>query len=115
MSWYDPPEYPFQKAAEEIDSRGLFGLYEYDAEAEKIINYDRIPDEFGSKEEMTKLYDSIVEDEPEAADKYIVIELSFDACCEMAESEYEDALEAHYDYKYHAEKESQPCDYDDYY
>jgi hypothetical protein len=115
MSRIDPPEYAFQSQAEKIFDRGLYGIYDVDEATGKIVDYWRIPDDYGSKEQMQELYDSIIEDWPERADTLTIEELSWDACCDMAESEHEDALESYYDYKYHAEKESQPSDYDDYY
>jgi hypothetical protein len=117
-SWYDPPEYRFQKQAEEIDSKGLWGLYEADPKTGKILRDWEIPDLVGTREEVEAQYNAIMqdyEDDEDYKNSWVAMELTFDTCCTMAESEYEDALEAHYDYKYHAEKESQPCDYDDYY
>jgi hypothetical protein len=64
---------------------------------------------------MRRLYDEKAAETPEYKSCYTLMPLTFDTCCEMAENEYEYGLEDYYDYKYHAEKESQPCDYDDYY
>jgi len=96
-SYYDPPEYGLQKWAEEVFERGLYGLYEVNPETGKIINYDKVPDEIGAQDEIQSLYDSIVEDEPEASKRYAVQELSFEACCDIAESE---ANEDYYDDSY---------------
>jgi hypothetical protein len=93
-SYYDPPEYSFQKQAENVFERGLYGLYDVDPETGDIINYDRVPDSIGTQEEIQSLYASIVKDEPEASKRYIVAELSFEACCDIAESE---ANEDYYD------------------
>lgn len=114
-SWYDPPEYGFQKQAEEIFDRNLFGIYRWDSEANKIIDHDRIPDFYGSKEDMESIYNEWVNEDNSCASEYIVTELSFDSCCEMAEAEYEAGLDAYDDYKHDVERESFPCDYDDEY
>lgn len=95
-SWYDPPEYSFQRQAEEVFERGLFGLYERDPETGKTIRPHAIPDDYGTEEEMNRLYESIIADEPEAANVYFVDNLSFEACCDIAESEY-DSYEPDYD------------------
>lgn len=109
-SYYDPPEYSFQKQAELVSERGLYGLYDTDPETGDIIKYDRVPDEIGTQKEIQSLYDSIVEDEPEASKRYIVAELSFEACCDIAESEAEAASEWYDD---EPREPEMPCDYDD--
>ncbi len=91
-SYYDPPEYGLQKQAEEVYERNLFGLYERDADGKTIRPYS-IPDDYGTEEEMNRLYESIIEDDPEAANVYFVDGLSFEACCDIAESEYNEASE----------------------
>lgn len=114
-SWYDPPEYGFQKQAEEIFERNLFGIYKWDNEADKIIDHDLIPEFYGSKKDMETIYNEWVENDRDYASEYVIAELSFESCCELAEAEYEAGLDAYDDYKYDLEREAQPCDYDDYY
>lgn len=113
-SWYDPPEYKFQEQAEKIYDRNLFGIYELDSKNNEIIDYDLIPDEYGTKDAMDIRLKEILEDYPEEAGRYVVERLSFEACCEIAESEYDNAGSYYDDYKYDSWKESQPDDDYDY-
>lgn len=107
-SWYDPPEYEFQRQAEEVQDRHLFGLYEVDPETGKIKRWDKVPDEYGTLEEMQRLYDEMVEEDDPWLDRYVIEDLSFDACCEIAEREA--AENTYYDDEPNFEN---PPDYDD--
>ena len=61
-SWYDPPEYSFQKQAESICDKGLWGLYETNPETGKVIRDDIIPDVIGTEAEIMAEYNQMVED-----------------------------------------------------
>lgn len=114
MSWYDPPEYPFQKQAEDIYDKALWGLYETNPETGKVIRDDIIPDVIGTEAEIMAEYNRMVEDYEEDGKMWTPMELTFETCCWMAESEYDydDYLADKGDYEYHMQKESSPFDYE---
>lgn len=92
-SWYDPPEYSFQKQAESICDKGLWGLYETNPETGKVIRDDIIPDVIGTEAEIMAEYNQMVEDYEEDGKMWTPMELTFDTCCEIAEREAEDAAD----------------------
>lgn len=115
-SWYDPPEYQFQKQAEEIYDKNLWGLYETNPETGKIVKDYEIPYFIGTEQEVMEEYRLITEvhGEKEDGDFWTPMELTFETCCEMAESQYDydDYLADKADYEYHLEKESPLSDYE---
>lgn len=83
-SWYDPPEDALQSLAEEIDSRNLWGIFEINPETGKVVDSNHLPDEYGDKDEMHKLWDSYSDEERE---HYILSRFDFDDCYLLAEKE----------------------------
>jgi hypothetical protein len=83
-SWYDPPEDAVQSYAEEVDARNLWGIFEIDPETGKFLDANHLPDEYGEKDEMHKLWDEYSEEERE---HFMLAPFDFDYCYLLAEKE----------------------------
>jgi hypothetical protein len=82
-SWYDPPEDPLHSRFEEVTERDYYAIYELD-ENGYIRNHNRLPDDWGDKEEVQKYWNSLSEEEQEG---FAFLPLTDDDCYLVAENE----------------------------